>query len=197
LLVSSSWLVLSVLEMQVSPYTCYCLSLLRGWCCLCWRSNSFQKLTKIRKLKYSIHKVGHILNILSSTSWRRMGEWIYRSMYSWLVGSELSPSRSGHFTSGKEPQVFTRWGAGRAPKPAWTFPNWDLSPNPQPVVPTALCWTHEGTGVQTVPTDRQSDGVDLCASNISAGWRNMLAWCWLWDMQHEWAARWHLLLLCT
>jgi hypothetical protein len=61
LLVSSSWLVcclcwrckclltpviarlffvagvLSMLEMQVSPYTCYCLSLLRGWCCLCWR----------------------------------------------------------------------------------------------------------------------------------------------------------------
>jgi hypothetical protein len=29
--------VLSMLEMQVSPYTCYCLSLLRGWCCLCWR----------------------------------------------------------------------------------------------------------------------------------------------------------------
>jgi hypothetical protein len=30
LLVSSSWLVLSVLEMLVSPYACYCLSLLRG-----------------------------------------------------------------------------------------------------------------------------------------------------------------------
>jgi hypothetical protein len=26
-----------VLEMQVSPYACYCLSLLHGWCCLCWR----------------------------------------------------------------------------------------------------------------------------------------------------------------
>jgi hypothetical protein len=32
LLVSSSWLVLSMLEMEVSPYACYCLSLLLGWC---------------------------------------------------------------------------------------------------------------------------------------------------------------------
>jgi hypothetical protein len=30
LLVSSLWLVLSMLEMQVSPYACYCLSLLCG-----------------------------------------------------------------------------------------------------------------------------------------------------------------------
>jgi hypothetical protein len=34
LLVSSSWLGLSMLEMQVSPYACYCLSLVASVVCV-------------------------------------------------------------------------------------------------------------------------------------------------------------------
>jgi hypothetical protein len=43
------------------------------------------------------------LNWLSTTPWRRMADWMYRSTYSWtsaLVGGERLASRPGRFTPG-------------------------------------------------------------------------------------------------
>jgi hypothetical protein len=61
-------------------------------------------------------KVAPVINWFSTTPWRRMVEWMYRSTFSWpltsaLVGGEWSNSRPGRFTPG-ERTIGTHWIGG-------------------------------------------------------------------------------------
>jgi hypothetical protein len=64
-----------------------------------------------------------VLNWLSTTPWRRMGEWMYRSTFSWHR-HWLKVSRQLHAPAAlsprKKPPVPIGYEAGWTPEPVWT-----------------------------------------------------------------------------
>jgi hypothetical protein len=83
----------------------------------------FMALRKLDFILASKNKVVPVLNKLSTTPWRRMGEWMYRSTFSWprhlLEVSDQLHARAA-LPPGKEPPVSIGYEVGWTPEPVWT-----------------------------------------------------------------------------
>jgi hypothetical protein len=106
---------------------------------------------------YSLNtdKVVPVLNKLSTTPWRRTGEWMYRSTFSW-PRHQMEVSGQLHVPAalppGKEPLVPTGQEVGWTPEPVWmiwrrgnSWPYQDLNSDPSVVQPIASHYTNYAT----------------------------------------------------
>jgi hypothetical protein len=118
---------------------------------LTWVFRTFFHSTPFQILK---KKVIPVLNELSTTPWRCMGEWMYKSTFSWLginwrwvVSFTISPL----YTRGKKP---IEQEVGWTPEPVRTtwrrensWPYWDSNSDPSVVQPVDSSYTDCATPV--------------------------------------------------